>query len=91
MENSPDQTSGAEEFVSVEIELAEQLTPGSQKAVRDALEKIEKRAIDSIKVDETKILVCYDPTRISREELAKLISQAGAKTKEITTDRAPLL
>ena len=44
MENSSDQTSGAEEFVSVEIELAEQLAPGAEKAVREALDKVENGA-----------------------------------------------
>ena len=81
MENSSDQTSGAEEFVSVEIELAEQLAPGAEKAVREALDKVENGAIDSLNLDERKISVCYDPTRISREQLTKLISQAGAKPK----------
>ena len=91
MENSSDQTSGAEEFVSLEIELAEQLAPGAEQAVREALDKVENGAIDSLNVDEKKISVCYDPTRISREQLTKLISQAGAKPKEIQTNRAPLL
>jgi len=91
MENSSDQTSGAEEFVSVEIELAERLGPEAEKAVREALDKVENGTIDSLNVDERKISVCYDPTRISREQLTKLISQAGAKPKEIQTNRAPLL
>jgi hypothetical protein len=91
MENSSDQTSGAEEFVSVEIELAERLGPEAEKAVREALDKVENGTIDSLNVDERKISVCYDPTRISREQLTKLVSQAGAKPKEIQTDRAPLL
>ena len=91
MENSSDRTSGAEEFVSVEIELAERLGPEAEKAVRDTLDKVENGTIDSLDVDERKISVCYDPTRISREQLTKLVSQAGAKPKEIQTDRAPLL
>jgi hypothetical protein len=91
MENSSDQTSGAEEFVSVEMELAERLGPEAEKAVREALDKVENGTIDSLNVDERKISVCYDPTRISREQLTKLVSQAGAKPKEIQTDRAPLL
>ena len=91
MENSSYQTSGAEEFVSVEMELAERLGPEAEKAVREALDKVESGTIDSLNVDERKISVCYDPTRISREQLTKLVSQAGAKPKEIQTDRAPLL
>ncbi len=91
MENSSYQTSGAEEFVSVEMELADRLGPEAEKAVREALDKVESGTIDSLNVDERKISVCYDPTRISREQLTKLVSQAGAKPKEIQTDRAPLL
>jgi len=65
--------------------------PEAEKAVREALDEVENGTVDSLNVDERKISVCYDPTRISREQLTKLVSQAGAKPKEIQTDRAPLL
>jgi hypothetical protein len=86
-----EKNSGAEEYVSAEIKVASPIGPNEEKGIRDALAKIEGLEIDSLHIDECKVTVCYDPTRITSDELAKLISQAGASPGEIKTDRAPLL
>ncbi len=91
MGNSSEKNSGAEEYVSAEIKVADAIGPKEEQGIRDALGKIERLAIDSLHIAENQITVCYDPTRITSEELVKLISQAGVRTEEIDTDRAPLL
>lgn len=91
MADPSEKSSGAEEYVSADIKVADPIGPKEEQGIRDALGKIEGLAIDSLHIAENQVTVCYDPTRVTSEELAKLISQAGVRTGEIDTDRAPLL
>ncbi len=83
--------SGAEEYIAAEIEVAQPIGPLEEKAIRNSVAKAEGVRGDSLAIDECKVSVYYDPTRITKEEVVKLISQAGAKPNEVHTERSPLL
>ena len=83
--------SGAEEYIAAEIQLAEPLNPDQEKALRDALEKMDPRTFDSLDIGKKKISVCYDPTRITQDELLKVISQFGVKFSQVESEGSPLL
>jgi hypothetical protein len=92
MENKENQDlSGAEEYIAEEIEFAQPIGPHEEQAIRDAIGKTEGLRADSLGLDECKVIVYYDPTRVTRDEVTKLISQAGAKPDHIHTERSPLL
>ncbi len=83
--------SGAEEYVSAEIELSEPLDPEQEKNLRDALAKLDARAFDSCDLGASKISLSYDPTLTTREALLQLIKQAGGKCEHIESESSPLL
>ncbi len=83
--------SGAEEYVAAEIELTEPLALEQEKDLRGALAKIDPQAFDSCDVGPKKISLCYDPTRTSKEDLLKLIKQAGGKLEHLESEGSPLL
>jgi hypothetical protein len=89
--NESQNLSGAEEFIAVEIEFAQPIGPKEEKAIRDAIAKTKGLRPDSLGLDECKVTVYYDPTRITRDEVVKLVAQAGAKPDDVHTERAPLL
>jgi hypothetical protein len=89
--NENEKLSGAEEYIAEEIEFAQPIGPHEEQAIRDAVGKTEGLRADSLGLDECKVTVYYDPTRITRDEVTKLISQAGAKPNDVHTERAPLL
>lgn len=83
--------SGAEEFVAAEIELTEPLDADQEKALLDALARIESAAFNSFDVAAAKISFSYDPTRTNKEALLRLIEQAGGKLKHVESEGSPLL
>ena len=83
--------SGAEEYISAEIELSESLNPEQEKALRDSLEKLDSRTFASLDIGEKKISASYDPTRIAKNDLLKIITQSGAKLAKVETEGSPLL
>jgi hypothetical protein len=83
--------SGAEEYVSLAVEIKELINPAIEKTVRDVVGKADGVLPDSLHLSEKTITVCYDPARISKEELTNLLKQAGVELKTAQTDRAPLL
>jgi hypothetical protein len=91
MQNENEKLSGAEEYIAEEIEFAQPIGPREEQAIRDAVAKADGLRADSLGLDECKVTVYYDPTRITRDEVTKLISQAGAKPGHIHTERSPLL
>ena len=92
MKNKKNQDlSGAEEYIAEEIEFAQPIGPHEEKAIRDAVANTEGLRADSLGLDECKVTVYYDPTRIARDEVTKIISQAGAKPDQIHTERSPLI
>lgn len=84
-------SSGAEEYVSILIELAEPLGPKEEKSVTDALNKLNPKSIESLQIDRNRITACYDPTAINRQILIRTITEAGGKIKEAKVDRTPFL
>jgi hypothetical protein len=91
MANDSEKDSGAEEFIAAEIELAEPLDPEQEKNLRAALKKIDPHALESSDIGAKKISLCYDPTRTSKQELLRLIEQAGGKMKNVQSEGSPLL
>jgi hypothetical protein len=81
--------SGAEEYVSLALEIGEPIAPATEKNVRDAVAKADGVLPDSLHVSEKAITLCYDPARITKEELTNLLEQAGVQAKTTETDRAP--
>lgn len=91
MADDANDLSGAEEFVAAEIELSEPFDPEQEKNLRDALEKIDGRAFASCDIGAKKISLSYDPTRTTKEELLRLIRQAGGKLAHVKSESSPLL
>ncbi len=83
--------SGAEEYITAEIELAAALDPEQEKNLRDALAKLDAQAFDSCDIGAEKISLCYDPTRTSKEALLELIKRAGGKLEHVESEGSPLL
>ena len=91
MGDEAESLSGAEEYVSIEIELIEPLNPDSEKDLREALREIDAKAFDSCDIAPEKVSLCYDPTRTSRRQLLQLVQQAGGKLKHVESAASPLL
>ena len=83
--------SGAEEFVDAEIELSQPLEAEQEKDLRDALAEIDSAAFASCDVASARISLSYDPTRTKKEDLLRLIQQAGGKLKNVESESSPLL
>ncbi|HEX4667027.1 MAG TPA: hypothetical protein VH207_10535 [Chthoniobacterales bacterium] len=83
--------SGAEEYVAAEIELADPLGPEEEKSLRDALERLDAHAFESCDIGAKKISLCYDPTRTKKEDLLRLIRQAGGQVAHVESGGSPLL
>jgi hypothetical protein len=83
--------SGAEEYVSLSIEIAKPIDPMGEKNVREIVEKADGVLADSLHISEKTLTICYDPARISKDEVINLLKQAGAEFESAQTDRAPLL
>lgn len=83
--------SGAEEYVAAEIELTDPLDPAQEKNLRDALAQTDPQALDSCDIGPKKISLCYDPTRTSKEELLRLIKQAGGQLGHVESESSPLI
>lgn len=90
-EDDDKKLSGAEEYIAAEIELAEPLTPEQEKQLRDTLGEIDREAFDSWDINPTRISLSYDPTRTKKEDLLRLIEQAGGKLKHVQSEGSPLL
>lgn len=91
MANDQEKLSGAEEYVTAEVELAEPLDPEQEKDLRDALEKFDPAALASCDISTEKISLAYDPTRTTKNALLQLIKQAGGKLKNVQSEGSPLL
>ena len=83
--------SGAEEYVSLSIEIAKPIDPKAEKNVRETVEKADGVLADSLHITEKTLTICYDPVRISKDEVMNLLKQAGTEFENARTDRAPLL
>ena len=83
--------SGAEEYVSLSIDIAKPIDPKAEKNVRETVEKADGVLADSLHMTEKTLTICYDPVRISKDEVMNLLKQAGTEFENPRTDRAPLL
>jgi hypothetical protein len=91
MADDSDKLSGAEEYITAQIDLAEKLDPEQEKSLRDALEKLGTFALVSRDFAARRILLCYDPTRTSQKKLLQLIKAAGGHLAHIESEGSPLL
>lgn len=91
MAHEKDPTSGAEEYVTAEIELEEALDPEQEKNLRDDLEKIDPQAFEAWDIAPSKISIRYNPTRTNLESLLGVIGQAGGKLKHVESEASPLI
>jgi hypothetical protein len=91
MTDDQNSLSGAEEYIAVEIDLAEPLDPEQEKSLRDALGKIDPHGLDSCDIDPKQVSLCYDPTRTTRKDLLQIIQQAGGKLAHVESEGSPLL
>lgn len=83
--------SGAEEYVVAEIDLIEPLGLEAEKNLRDTLQQLDARAFASCNIAPKKISLSYDPTRTRKEDLLRLIREAGGKLEHIVSESSPLL
>ena len=83
--------SGAEEYVSLSIQIAKPIDPMGEKNVRQTVEKADGVLANSLHITEKTLTICYDPVRIGRDEVINLLKQAGTQFESVQTDRAPLL
>ncbi len=83
--------SGAEEYVTAEIDFEEALNPEQEKNLRESLEKIDPQAFESWDIAPSKISIRYDPTRTNLESFLGVIRQAGGKLKHVESESSPLL
>jgi hypothetical protein len=81
----------AEEYIALEVALADPLDPEQERNLRAALEGLAAQAFDSCDIGPKKISLCYDPTRTSKEELLQLVRQVGGKTAPVESEGSPLL
>ncbi len=91
MADDPKLFSGAEEYISIKIELAEPLDPDAEKNLRATIKHMDAVAFDSCEIAPGKISCCYDPTRTNKKALLEAIRQAGGKLKHIESEASPLL
>jgi hypothetical protein len=83
--------SGAEEYISLSIQIAKPIDPKGEKNVRETVEKADGILADSLHISEKGLTICYDPAKIGKDEVINLLKQAGAEFDSVQTDRAPFL
>jgi len=83
--------SGAEEYVTAEIELEDMLDPEQEKYLRDSIGKIDPQTFESWDIAPSKISIRYDPRRTNLESLLGVIRKAGGKLKHVESESSPLL
>jgi hypothetical protein len=84
------QPSGAEEYVAIEIELTTPLDPEQERELRKALGGLGSRAFDSCQIDAGKISISHDPTRVSNQELVRMVERVGGRPGKVTSAGSPL-
>ena len=82
--------SGAEEYVSLSIDMAKPIHPMAEKNIRETVEKADGVLADSLHISEKTLTICYDPAKISKDEVINLL-KPGAEFESAQIDRAPLL
>ena len=91
MSDEANSVSGAEEYVSLSMQMAKPIDPKGEQNIREAVEKADGVLADSLHLSEKTLTICYDPVRIGKDEVINLLKQAGAELASVQSDRAPLL
>jgi hypothetical protein len=75
----PDET-GLHEYVDAEFTVAGLESPGREKGLRDALEKLP--GLKSISIFRGRVMAHYEPVLLSRKHLEEAIQRAGFQISE---------
>jgi hypothetical protein len=85
---SPKET-GLHEYVDAEFTVAGLESPGREKGLRDALEKLP--GLKSLSILHGRVMVQYEPVLLSRKHLEEAIVRAGFQISEThATDSSPM-
>jgi hypothetical protein len=86
--DSPDEA-GLHEYVDAEFTVAGLESPGREKGLRDALEKLP--GLKSISIFRGRVMAHYEPVLLSRKHLEEAIQRAGFQISEThATDSSPM-
>ena len=85
----PPDEPGLHEYVDAEFTVAGLESPSKQKALHDALKTLS--GLESLSISHGKVMVHYEPVRLSRKQLEEAIQRAGFQISEAhATDSSPM-
>jgi hypothetical protein len=88
-QTEPPDEAGLHEYVDAEFTVAGLESPGREKALRDALEKLP--GLESLSVFQGRLTAHYEPVLLSRKHLEEAIVRAGFQISEThATDSSPM-
>ena len=79
-QSQPVSEAGLHEYVDAEFNVAGLESPGQEKALQDALKTM--RGLESFSISHGKVMVHYEPVRLSRKQLEEAIQLAGFQISE---------
>ena len=92
MEEKPSDSSkeaGLHEYVDAEFTVAGLESPSKEKALQEALNTLS--GLESLSISHGKVMVHYEPVRLSRKELEEAIQRAGFQISEThSADSSPM-
>jgi len=85
----PPDDAGLHEYVDAEFTVAGLESPGREKELRDALEKIP--GLESLGIFHGRVMAHYEPVLLSRKHLEEAIQRAGFQISEAhAADSSPM-
>ena len=88
-QTDPPEETGLHEYVDAEFTVAGLESPGREKELRNALEKLP--GLKSLSIFHGRLMAQYEPVLLSRKHLEEAIGRAGFQISEThATDSSPL-
>jgi len=88
-QTDPPDEAGLHEYVDAEFIVAGLESPGREKGLRDALEKLP--GLKSLSIYHGKVMAHYEPVLLSRKHLEEAIQRAGFQISEThAADSSPM-
>lgn len=88
-QTDPSDEAGLHEYVDAEFTVAGLESPGREKALRDALEKLP--GLKSLSIFHGRLMAHYEPALLSRKQLEEVIQRAGFQISEThAADSSPM-
>ena len=88
-QTDPPEETGLHEYVDAEFTVAGLESPGREKGLRDALEKLP--GLKSLSIFHGRVMAHYEPVLLSRKHLEEAILRAGFQISEThATDSSPM-